>query len=265
MTVAEHLVATTRGGARSLLEPLYARWLWERLRLNLPDAFSCLLMPDHLHLVVPPGARPLLVRILASFTSRFGVRFDVVHVEPASSSAIAARMIRYGLLNPVRSGLVDDPWKWHWSTLRDLGGAVHPVWTDATAVARRLAVPPANLLTKLSTTADERPAPPRFTPLVAATFDGLRDAAAAALRLEPAKALGDRLGRLLIVQAAHAIALPDAERLAAALGCSGRTVRRHRAARHPALDAVLLCLVDPRLRVHEPARSGESKALTRRF
>ena len=74
MRIAEHWVATTRGGER-LLDPRRARWLFERLRANFPHALSLVLMPDHLHLVVAgTGALVRLRRVLAMFTSSFGVR-----------------------------------------------------------------------------------------------------------------------------------------------------------------------------------------------
>ncbi len=137
MAVADHLIAHTRGGARSLLEHTNASWLWTRLRAGFPDALSCELMPDHIHLVAPPGRRTRFVRVLAMFTARFGVRFDVL-VEIANTADIAARMIRYGFHNPVRDALVSDPYAWRWSTLRDLVGATHPIWTPLQRVADAL-------------------------------------------------------------------------------------------------------------------------------
>lgn len=110
MAVAEHLIAHTRGGARSLLEHTKASWLWARLRAGFPDALSCALMPDHVHLVAPPGGQTRFVRVLPMFSARFGVRFDVI-VEIANTADIAARMIRYGFHNPVRDALVADPYE----------------------------------------------------------------------------------------------------------------------------------------------------------
>ena len=244
MAVAEHLVATTRARAR-LLEPQWAQWLWERMRRLIPEALSNLLMPDHLHMVAPPGARVRLRQLLAAFTVRYGVRFDVLPAQPAHSVEIARRMIRYGFVNPVRAGLVDDAWAWPWSTLRDLGAAAHPIWTPAAAVAQSLRVPAERIVDAL-TFAGRRP--PQRVPVAAATFDGLRAAVAAALRMPESDVLTRTLGRRLIVQASAAIAPPHASRLAEQLGCCERTIRRDRAERHPALDAVLTCLADERLR-----------------
>ncbi|HWB76743.1 MAG TPA: hypothetical protein VG755_17375 [Nannocystaceae bacterium] len=247
MAFAEHLIAHTRRGVRSLLEPAQASWLWARMRSNFPAALSFELMPDHTHLVHLPGARERYSKVLAAFTARFQVQFDVV-TEVANSRAIAGRMIRYGFMNPVEARLVGDPWAWRWSTLRDLGGVAHPIWTRRETVARMLAIPMDKLLGVLTTSADHRPDPPQPVPVLTATTEALRMAVAAVLRIE-ARDVAERTdGRRLVVQAADAIEMPGGLRLASELGCSARTLYRDRGSRHPALDAVLLCLGDPRLR-----------------
>lgn len=247
MTIAEHIVATTRGGVRSLLRHEVASWLWDRLRHNVPDALSCLLMPDHLHLVARPGCRDRISHVLAAGRRSFGIRFDVMSAETANSPAIAARMVRYGLLNPVRAGLVDDPWRWRWSTLRDLGGAAHPAWTRQDDIARALRMPAARLLEQLTCTADRRPPALAPGPVLTATFEGLVRASATALRWTDPDALARAHGRRLVVQAAATLGLPGVRGLAERFGCSERTLYRDRAGRDPALDAVLVCLADPRL------------------
>ena len=250
MAIAAHLIGHTRDGARSLLEHEQASWLWTRLRAGFPDAFSCELMPDHLHLVTPPGGRARFVRVLAMFTARFGVRFDVI-VEIANTADIAMRMIRYGFHNPLRDSLVTDPYAWKWSTLRDLVGAAYPVWTHAPRVARALGVKPEGLLRRVTQSADLRPRRPELAPIAAVSMCALQDATAAALRIDCFTE--HMLGRQLLVQAAHAIGMPVTAQLTTAVGRSGRTIRRDRARRHPALSAVLLCLADARLR---HARTG---------
>jgi hypothetical protein len=267
MLVAEHLVASTRARVRTLLHPEHARWLWEHLRDKLPDAFACLLMPDHVHVVTPPGARPILVRVLAAFTARFRVRFDVLPPQAANSIDIARRAMRYVLLNPVNEGLVADPWMWRWSTLRDLAGAAYPVWTSPARVAAALAIPPSWLVKRLTNSADHKSVAPRPDAPMVASIDALREAVGAALRMTNAEVRSDLLARRLVVQAAHAIGMPNLAALAREVGCSPRSVRRDRAMRHEALDAVLLCLADARLRTsadQEAANSSESGAQTRR-
>lgn len=148
--------------------------------------------------------------------------------------------------DPVRV-LQPGPWAWPWSTLRDLGGAIHQPWTSLAELAGRLRVRERSLLERVSTTADHRPPIPASTPILAASLVGIRSAVAAALRLPKAAVPSDRLGRRLVVQAARAIGRTGTPLLAADLGVADRTVRGLRHPTHPALDAVLLCLGDPRL------------------
>ncbi len=253
MTVAEHLIAHTRGGARCLLEHAKASWLWARLGAGFPDAFSLELMPDHLHLVAPPGGRTRFVRVLAMFTALFRVRFDVI-VETANTTDIAMRMIRYGFFNPVRDGLVGDPYAWRWSTLRDLVGAAYPIWTHAPRIAKALRVTEEHLLRRVTHNADLRPRRPELVPVSAASLPALRAATTAALRIDGEALPRHVMGRELVVQAAYEVGMPAAAQLAAELGRSARTIRRVRALRHPALPAVLLCLADVRLRHPAAAR-----------
>jgi hypothetical protein len=245
MAVAEHLIAHTRGGARSLLEQVQASWIWTRLRAGFPDALSCVLMPDHIHLVAPPGGRTRFVRVLAMFSARFGVRFDSI-AETANTAEIAARMIRYGFHNPVRDALVADPYAWQWSTLRDLVGAAHPIWTPLQRVAAALQLRAERVLRLVTHAADLRPQRPELTTVIAVSMDALRDATSAALRIDAPSQ--HRLGRRLIVQAACTIGRPTTARLATELSCCDRTIERARVRPDPALSAVLLCLADARLR-----------------
>jgi hypothetical protein len=246
MPIVEHLVATTRRLARTLADPKPAAWLFACLRKHFPEAWSCELMPDHLHMVTPPGERPRLTRVLAS--NPFGVAFDVLDPQPVLTLKIALRTVRYGFLNPVRDGLVTDAWTWRWSTMRDLIGAAFPIWTPANAIATALRQPIGRLVREVTTQGDHRPLVPRRAIVAAATFDGLRSAVAAALRMPESAVLDTSLGRRLIVQASAAISTPDAAHLAKELGCSTRTIHRDRAAPHSALDAVMMCLADERLR-----------------
>lgn len=247
MTVAEHLIAHTRFGARCLLEHAKASWLWARLRAGFPDALSLELMPNHVHLVAPPGGRARFVRVLAMFTACFGVRFDVL-VEIANSPDIAMRMIRYGFHNPIGDALVGDPYAWRWSTLRDLVGAVYPIWTPASRVAKTLGVKEEHLLRRVTHNADLRPRRPELVASASVSVAALCDATAAALRIDDHDLSRHALARRLVVQAAHEVGVPDLAQLSTLTGASDRTIRRVRGRRHPALAAVLLCLSDARLR-----------------
>jgi len=246
--VAEHLVATTRDLDRSLLQWEHASWLWRRLQACIAGVMSLVLMPDHLHLVAAVEQRLRLIKVLAAFTAETGIRFDVRQPVVAYSSEIAGRMMRYGFFNPVRKRLVDDPFRWAWSTLRDLVGATHPCWTPLSSVASVLGLPPASALLGLTTVSNKRIAPPSPSRVEIAALDGIRVAVSSAVRIPTAEVLRRPLGLRLAIQACNVIAGPAARRLAAELGCSERTIHRCRQPRHPALDAVLLCLADGRLR-----------------
>jgi hypothetical protein len=246
--IAEHLVATTRGRVRVLLQPEHAVWLWTRLMAAFPDALSLVLMPDHLHFVVLPGLRLQLIHVLSRFTARTGIRFDVLEPEPIHSRDIAGRKIRYGFFNPLRARSVDDPWRWRWSTLRDLGGAAYPCWTSLDRVAEFLGVRPAVALRKLTSIGECRPPLLRTERAAIASVEGVRAAVAATLRIRIEEVATRPLGRRLVIQACEAVASPTARRLAAELECGVRSVFRLRTPQHPALPAVLTCLRDDRLR-----------------
>jgi hypothetical protein len=204
-------------------------------------------MPDHVHLVAPPGGRERFRRVLAAFTARFGIRFDVLPEQRANSADITARMIRYGFFNPVRTGLVTDPWAWPWSTLRDPSGAVVSIWTPPAQVAAIVEMPMRALIPALTNVAELRSLPPKRTRIATATLAALQSAVASSLRMIERDVATNALGRRLVVQASEAIEIPRTIRLATMLDCSVRTIRRDAAARHPGLDAVLLCLGDARL------------------
>ena len=231
-----------------MVEPAVAVWVWRRLAAALPDAFSCVLMPDHLHLMAPPGRVETARRVLGACGPRFGLRFDTNVTAWATTPDILARQIRYGFFNPVRAGLVDDPWAWPWSSLRDLGGACVPVWTPlerVTAVTRRTSAAALRALTHL---APLRPTHPRRQKLETASGEAIRGAVAAALRVPLPDAFASPSSRRLAVQLASRLqrkfSTPD---LAEVVGVSTRSVQRLRSPRHPALPAGWLCLGDERL------------------
>ena len=247
--LAEHIVATTRGHSPPLVRPDLASWLWEHLSAQVPRALSFVLMPDHFHLMAPPGRVDRVRRVITGFTKSFGVRMDVAAAERASTRKILGRQVRYGLYNPVRAGLVDDPWCWRWSTLRDLGTACYPVWTPLPRIARSLQLPPQRALRGISHLGEHRPTPPRAGPIEVASSNQVLHAVASTLR-QPVTALPHlRLGRRLTVQTAAHVDHPlSTAQLAQLLDISPRTVQRLRQDPHPALTAAVNCLSDDRLR-----------------
>lgn len=249
MAVAEHLVASTRDRVRTLTSYAHGYWLWTHLLAAMPGALSLMLMPDHIHLMATPGGLETFRRVLAAFSALRGVRFDICDVQPAASLAIAGRQIRYGLNNPVRSGFVDDPWAWPWSTLRDIGGATFPGHTDLETLGRFLRCSPATTLRGLTTSSLGRFPPPERRPIEVARLEDIVAATAAALRMPVAEVPGNWLGRRLVAQASAQLAQAIPARVVAErIGITSRSVQRSRTPLHPALDAVMTCLADPRLR-----------------
>ena len=142
---------------------------------------------------------------------------------------------------------VDDPWRWQWSTLRDLGGATYPCWTALDEVAATLGIAPDLLMRTLTTVANRQAPPPRPASVDIASLGAVRSAVGSVLRSPPRETAARSLGRRLIIQACDALGGPSTHRLAAELSCDERTIRRSRHPRHAAVPAVLLCLADPRL------------------
>ncbi len=245
--VAEHLIATTRGLDRDLLSPDRASWLWNRLQRAVPDALSCVLMPDHLHMVAPPGRLRAFRGTLSRFTVVFGVRIDVREAERATTRRTAGRMIRYGLFNPIRAGLVDDPYAWTWSTLQDLSDAAFPQWTSMQRISACLRLSVRQTRRALTTTADCTPPPPRRVLPLSFGVQAALSAAAAALRVPIPDVLSLRVGRRVSVQLLYMVGTPRVTDVAQALELGESTVRRLRHAPvDAATQAALACLAEPR-------------------
>lgn len=136
--IAYHLVAR----ARPTLYPLKDRDLcvdlWRRLREEFPRSAACVLMPNHIHLLVVgarvPDAEWRMGVLLRAWCRRFSsgrpTWTPVPAPEPIPDVLHLKRQIRYVHLNPCRSGLTKDPLSWEWSTHRDIVGCVSDPWPD---------------------------------------------------------------------------------------------------------------------------------------
>jgi hypothetical protein len=131
-----------------------AAWLWPKLREAFPSALGAVLMPDHLHLVVPGAdpvaARVALARVLGNCGRARGLVSKVAWVPSESPTMFGgveklARNLRYVALNPVRAGLVEDPLAWPWSTHRDLHGAVTDPWVTPSRLGAALGWSPSRV------------------------------------------------------------------------------------------------------------------------
>lgn len=206
-------------------------------------------MPDHIHLLVPFGddVGKRLSRVLAQHGYLFGTAWDVE--------------TGYHYVNPVNDGIVDDPWKWPWSTLRDVGGLIVDPWT--VEAVRRVAPVSASRILRSLTDAGNRTCPlpgpldDRAQPVASLSSIAAAAAAASALRMQPDDIRRRTPARKLFVHAALACSPLELRRLAQACGVSVRAIQKIRAdGPPPGLDCALRCLQDPRLLIHDvhPAR-----------
>lgn len=129
-----HLTARADHGF-PLSDPNVARRLWSGLRRAFPDALSCCLMGNHLHLLV--DEQPVTAtRKLRSALGRTKGTWRVAEPEWIRPSPTKMRrQLRYIALNPCRARLCGDPMAWIWSTHRDVLGASIDPWVPAERVA----------------------------------------------------------------------------------------------------------------------------------
>jgi putative transposase len=128
---------------------LYRNLLREHCRKAEVAVWSWVLMPNHVHLVLAPADEDGLRRALAPLhrayagsiharmkrTGHFWQgRFGCVAMDEAHAQAA----IVYGLMNPVRAGLVERAAGWRWSSVHALLGTRDDRMTDIAAVRARL-------------------------------------------------------------------------------------------------------------------------------
>lgn len=109
---------------------------WASLKKAFPEAGAAVLMPDHIHLVLPPMNEGVAQSSFRKFTGISGHlsktgRFEWQPIPDPTRIADLKhllRTLRYVALNPCRPpAIVGDPLEWRWSTYRELfGGSVAP-------------------------------------------------------------------------------------------------------------------------------------------
>lgn len=122
----------------------YLRMLASGLQRTDAACVAYCLMPNHLHLLLVVGARPLS-RLMQSVQLRYSQYFNRTHGHVGhcfqgrylailcDRDAYLLELVRYLHLNPVRCRLVKDPAAWEWSSHRAYLGGRMPV-TAAAAV-----------------------------------------------------------------------------------------------------------------------------------
>jgi REP element-mobilizing transposase RayT len=129
---AFHLTARLQGRAPWLvgLQPTVVRWLHEYADRSGFDLLAYAVMPNHLHIVVVQGARPLaalmqplLRRIAIHIHARHGSEGHAFqrryHSSPCTDPQYLRNTIAYVHLNPVRAHLCEAPEQYDWTTHRE--------------------------------------------------------------------------------------------------------------------------------------------------
>lgn len=267
----DHLVAHALPGTLLFRTHTEARTLFDLVAAVFPDAAAFCLMPDHAHIVGPPGSGARLPRVTSAYArwrnahrgASGGAWSPAPRADPLPDALHLRRTLRYVHLNPCRAGLTTDPLAWPWSTHRDATG---------------FAVPPVRA---------REHAPDRFHRWVSADpsvavegthlpeglwgtvrWEQVRDAVAGVCRL-PAEALTRRgPARTLAIQAAWVVEVHDARLLADALEIAlssvYRTVARAPARslthRHPPLHACVRAIGDARFAALPPGDLARTPA-----
>jgi hypothetical protein len=275
-----HIVARANAAKRPFEDSVAAAWAWEHLREAFPCVLAAALMPNHVHLVAavvdPAAARNRLARMLGRLGIRFAPGVDLWERVPDPKLLGGRKEIltanRYVVLNACHAHLVDDPYAWWWSTLRDGIGAVVDPWVRPQDLAPLLECRPGDVGLRLHEyiTRDRTvvPAPCPF-PRAAdnrlacgVSVDALESAVAAALRI-PRERVRERAdARQLFVALARAQGWAHGPLLAQALGVDRSTIYRSREVPAQWLSAAMLCLGDRRLSapLPSPGAAGWSTA-----
>jgi len=105
--------------------------------------YAFCLMTNHVHLVVDPGNHPenlsLLMKRLAGRQTRFVNKMEKrsgslwegrFKSSPINANEYLLACCRYVELNPLRAGMVEEPWQYPWSSCRAKAGFAELPWLD---------------------------------------------------------------------------------------------------------------------------------------
>lgn len=246
-----------------------ARWIWAALSKLFPDALSAVLMPNHLHLILPSGSSARVLRAqrrkLASFLGVVSRKQGIPALwQPIPPPALIPdrhhlrRQIRYIALNPCRKSLCRDPLEWPWSTYRDIMGAVSRPWVNDTVIAQALREPKSGFRVRIHAYVSGDPSvqisgtpAPRAAPAgtwAEKSIGEIIKASAAALRVPPTFVRRKGALRPLFIHLAHRHCWTQTGLLAQICGITPQAVRLIlRSPPPPGIEAAALCLGDSRL------------------
>jgi hypothetical protein len=252
-----------------------ARSTWTLLSKNFPDALAAVLMPNHLHIILPKNTEHLdrkrLLGLLGSVSRRLKRHALWQPLPPPASIPDRhhlKRQIRYIALNPCRSGLCSDPVEWVWSTYRDLiGSCAHP-WTRRSQIIKALAENERGFDLRFHSYVSGDPSvavqgtpfplPAIATPHADRGILEILTACSAALRVQTSNAKRKGPLRPLFIHMARQSGWNKCGRLSELCGITPRAVQLILKQKAPVgMKAAMLCLGDERLRRFANFAKGE--------
>lgn len=245
------------------------RKTWDSLQKTFPQTLAAVLMPNHLHLILPTADnhKQTLSRlggVIGQISKGNGIRGYWQPIPPPSlipDKFHLKRQIRYVALNPCRKELCHDPLEWYWSTYRELLGATLQGYPGVQSLAEVLGDSQPNFLDRfhayvsgdpsVAIAGTIRPQPDHPQTYAYKSIDEILAAAAAALRLSaPSVRSKGPLRPLFVHLAYHHGWNYRTSLLAEICGVSSRAIRfiLKKPAPH-GMEAAHLCLSDERLRL----------------
>ncbi len=258
----KHWVARACTPYEPFLDFEVSRRSWNLLKKQFPEMIAAVLMPNHLHFIVPEGEICHLVGFLGAVSKWLRVRRLWQPIpQPAEipDRHHLRRQVRYIALNPCRKKLCQDPLEWYWSTYRESMGAAlegRPILNNLTTAlgesSHKFAVRFHSYVSSdPSVCVEGTPLPTPAIPRIWArqSISEILAAASAALRIPPDEVKNKGELRPLFIHLAYRHGWRQVSLLANICGIEPRSVRRILSHSPPAgMDIGDLCLGDPRLR-----------------
>lgn len=135
-----HFVSRAEHPHRPFDQRIHCVKTWWRLKKQFPRAYACILMPNHVHMILETDALADDWRRFRAVTGQVPVPWQAGQIpsKPIPDSKHLWRQIRYVHLNPCRARICLDPLQWEWSTYQDYMGAAWPQWPDLDRVRSAL-------------------------------------------------------------------------------------------------------------------------------
>jgi hypothetical protein len=241
-----------------------ASWFWKKLGQIFPELLAAVLMPNHLHLLLP--AEIAASRKIAGLLSSTSVRSQVSGLwqpipRPTNIHDLMhlRRQIRYVALNPCRKQLCGDPLEWYWSTYREvMGGAANPIQSTE-KLSRILKESSRNFEVRFhsyvssdpSVSVSGSPSPISVKPkeFSEQSIGEILGASASALRMKPDQVRNSAVLRNLFIHLAYRHGWKRPSYLAFICGVTNSAVHQMLRKGYPnGIQAAELCLGDKRLR-----------------